>query len=347
MIRDAIAIAVEGQDLTAELACGAMQDIMSGEASPAQIAAFLTALRTKGETALELAGCARAMRAAVTPVRSQRSGLVDTCGTGGDGLGTFNISTAVAFVAAGMGLAVAKHGNRGVSSKCGSADVLEALGVRIDLGPEDVARCIDEAGIGFIFAPAYHPGTRHAMPVRRELGFRTLFNLIGPLCNPAGVQRQVVGTYSLQAAENLARAFALLETEHVLVVHGSDGLDEISPCAPTAVWEVRGLSVSGLTLEPASFGIQPIAHSSLTGGDAQHNAYLIEQILLGEAGPRADAVVINAAAVAYVGGAAPSVLEGVQIARQSISSGAAMEALQGLREVSNQPAHELSPELAR
>ena len=239
MITSAIKQLVEGRDLSGEEAHVAMMQVMSGDASPAQIAAFLVALRMKGETPDEIAGCARAMRAHVTPATPSHSDLVDTCGTGGDGSDTFNISTSAALVAAAAGAVIAKHGNRAVSSRCGSADVLEALGVRIDLAPADVAACIDEVGFGFLFAQAHHPAMRHAGPIRRELGIRSVFNLLGPLTNPAGARRQVVGVYSEALVVPIAQVLAKLGTEHALVVHGAGGLDELTPTGENLMAEVR------------------------------------------------------------------------------------------------------------
>ena len=239
MITSAIKQLVEGRDLSGEEAHVAMMQVMSGDASPAQIAAFLVALRMKGETPDEIAGCARAMRAHVTPATPTHSDLVDTCGTGGDGSDTFNISTSAALVAAAAGAVIAKHGNRAVSSRCGSADVLEALGVRIDLAPADVAACIDEVGFGFLFAQAHHPAMRHAGPIRRELGIRSVFNLLGPLTNPAGARRQVVGVYSEALVVPIAQVLAKLGTEHALVVHGAGGLDELTPTGENLMAEVR------------------------------------------------------------------------------------------------------------
>ncbi len=336
MIKESIALLVEGQDLTRDMARAAMDDIMSGSASEAQISAFLVAMRIKGESPAELAGCAESMRSAAIPVRPRRTDLVDTCGTGGDGGQTFNISTAVAFVAAGMGLGVAKHGNRSVSSRCGSADVLEALGVKVELKPEDVANCIDQTGIGFLFAPALHTSTRHAMPVRRELGLRTIFNLLGPLTNPAGVQRQLIGTYNVDAARRLAYASGLLRPEHVWVVNSEDGLDEISPCGPTHVFEVRGDRITEFSITPEEAGVERVLRAALAGNDAHYNATLIEELLLGATGPRLEAVVLNAAAVALISGRAASLAEGAELARDAVRSGRAFEALRGLRSLSQQ-----------
>ncbi|MCC7478015.1 anthranilate phosphoribosyltransferase [bacterium] len=341
MIKESIALLVEGQDLSRAMAQAAMDDIMSGRASEVQISAFLVAMRMKGESPAELAGCAESMRTAMQRVSPRRRDLVDTCGTGGDGGHTFNISTAVAFVAAGMGLGVAKHGNRSVSSRCGSADVLEALGVRIDLNPEEMASCIDEAGIGFLFAPTLHTSTRHAMPVRRELGLRTIFNLLGPLTNPAGVSRQLIGTYSVDVARKLAYSAGLLNPEHVWVVSSEDGLDELSPCGVTHVFEVRGDRITEFDVHPQDAGLRPISHASLSGGDAQYNAALIEDILLGQGGERSEAVVLNAAAVGLIAGLAPDLRTGAGLAREALASGKAYEALRQLRVLSQRRMQEV------
>ena len=305
MITSAIKQLVEGRDLSGEEAHVAMMQVMSGDASPAQISAFLVALRMKGETPDEIAGCARAMRAHVTPASPSHSNLVDTCGTGGDGSDTFNISTSAALVAAAAGAIIAKHGNRAVSSRCGSADVLEALGVRIDLAPTDVAACIDEVGFGFLFAQAHHPAMRHAGPIRRELGIRSVFNLLGPLTNPAGARRQVVGVYSEALVVPIAQVLSKLGTEHALVVHGAGGLDELTPTGENLMAEVRNGSVSTSTLDPAPLSTGPVPGTPddlRCGGDPAQNAAVILTVFDGERGPRRDAVILNAAAALLVGG---------------------------------------------
>lgn len=309
--------------------------IMSGEWTPAQMGAFLAALRTKGESIEEITGAARAMRRFATPVAYSRP-LVDSCGTGGDRSGTFNISTAAALIAAGAGVAVAKHGNRAMSGKVGGADVLEALGVKLELTPGAVVRCLDAAGIAFLYAPAFHPAMRHAGAVRRELGVRTIFNLLGPLANPAGATRQVLGVFAEQWLEPLAAALGKLGSERAFVVHGTDGLDEISVCAPTRVAELRDGKVHSYQISPADFGVEEYAADQLRGGDADANAAILRSIVMGRATPAQTAVaLVNAAAVVWIGGAANSLLQGMELARTAVASGAAMRSLQKLIEASN------------
>jgi anthranilate phosphoribosyltransferase len=262
--------------------------------------------------------------------------VVDTCGTGGDGAHTINISTAAAFVVAADGAIVAKHGNRSISSKCGSADVLEALGVAIDIGPAGVERCFEAAGIGFMFAPAHHPAMKHVMPVRRSLGIRTAFNLLGPMTNPAGVRRQVIGVYSPHVGRLMAEALGELGSLHVLVVHG-DGLDELTLAGPTTIWELKDGTVSEWTTTPEELGVPSAPVAALKGGDAAQNAAALESILAGEPGPRGDAVAINAGAGLYVAGITGSLRAGVDRARQLLSTGAAMENLNALRQASHEP----------
>jgi anthranilate phosphoribosyltransferase len=333
VITSAIKQLVEGRDLSGEEAHVAMMQVMSGDASPAQIAAFLVALRMKGETPDEIAGCARAMRAHVTPATPTHSDLVDTCGTGGDGSDTFNISTSAALVAAAAGAVIAKHGNRAVSSRCGSADVLEALGVRIDLAPADVAACIDEVGFGFLFAQAHHPAMRHAGPIRRELGIRSVFNLLGPLTNPAGARRQVVGVYSEALVVPIAQVLSKLGTEHALVVHGAGGLDELTPTGENLMAEVRNGSVTTSTLDPAPLSTGPVPGSPddlRCGGDPAQNAAVILTVFDGERGPRRDAVILNAAAALLVGGVVDDWEAGIDRAVDTIDSGAAQAKLDEL-----------------
>jgi anthranilate phosphoribosyltransferase len=333
VITEAIKTLVEGHDLSGEETHIAMMQVMSGDASPTQISAFVVALRMKGETPDEIAGCARAMRAHVTPARPSRPDLVDTCGTGGDGLNTFNISTSAALVAAAAGATVAKHGNRAMSSRTGSADVLEALGVRIDLRPEDVAECIDTVGFGFLFAQAHHPAMRHVGPVRRELGIRTVFNLLGPLTNPAGARRQVLGVYAEALVEPIAQVLAKLGAEHAMVVHGAGGLDELTPTGENLVSEVRGGEVRTYTLDPSplSTGPGPGSPDDLRcGGDPAQNAAVILTVFDGERGPRRDAVILNAAAALVVGGVVAEMEPGIDLAVETIDSGAALAKLQEL-----------------
>jgi anthranilate phosphoribosyltransferase len=305
--------------------------VMRGEADPAQIAGLLVALRAKGETVDELVGAARAMRAHVVEVRPARDDLVDTAGTGGDGSGTFNISTTAALVAAACGCAVAKHGNRAASSRSGSADVLEALGVPIALTPEQAARMIELHGFGYLHAPDHHPAMRHAGPVRRSLGVRTVFNLLGPLTNPAGARRQLIGVYAPQWVEPMAHALAELGCEHGMVVHGQPGIDELSPCGATTVATVVGGVVTMSELDARDLGIELCALSDLAGGDPQRNAEIALAVLGGEAGPAADATALNAAAAIVVAGRAADLGEGLEQAREALRSGAAMATLSALR----------------
>ena len=333
MITDAIRALVEGRDLSAEEAHIAMMQVMSGDASQAQIAAFMVALRVKGETPDEIAGCARAMRAHATPARPTRPDLVDTCGTGGDGMNTFNISTSAALVAAAAGATVAKHGNRAMSSKRGSADVLEALGVRIDLRPEDVAACIDEVGFGFLFAQAHHPAMRHVGPVRRELGIRSVFNLLGPLTNPAGAQRQVLGVYArtLGRADRAGAGKARHRARDGGARRRRPG--RADPDRRELVSEVRDGDVRTYTLDPRplSTGAGPGSPDDLCcGGDPAQNAAVILTVFDGEKGPRRDAVILNAAAALTVGGVVPEIEQGIELAVATIDSGAALAKLDEL-----------------
>lgn len=337
VITDAIDALASRRDLTSEQAAAVLERIMAGEASEPQIAAFLIGLRAKGETEDELAGLATAMRALATPVRPRRQDLVDTAGTGG-GRTTFNISTTAALIAAGAGCAVAKHGNRSATGLSGSADVLEALGARLDLAPGEVARAIDEAGFGFMFAPAHHAATRYVVPVRRALGVRTIFNLLGPLTNPAGARRQVVGVADPDALELVAGALARLDTERALVVSSSDGLDELSTSGPTHVVEVEGESLRRYVVEPADAGLAEATFDALAGGTPAQNAAIVRSILAGEPGPRADIALLNAGAAIYVAGRAGSIAEGVEAARAAVSEGAAERALEAYLAFSSQNA---------
>jgi len=329
-IREAIGRVVAGQDLSEAEAEAVMGQIMAGEATPAQIGAFLTALRLKGETVAEITGCARAMRAHATPVHPQRQDLVDTCGTGGDRTGTFNISTTAAFVVAGAGLGVAKHGNRSVSSRSGSADVLEALGVNLELTPEQVARCIDQVGIGFLFAPHLHPAMKHAIGPRREMGVRTIFNILGPLTNPAGAQRQLMGVYDPNLTSVLAQVLGGLGVQTAFVVHGADGLDELSTTGINRVSYLREGWVKDFSLDPAELGLPEARVKDLRGGTAEENAEITRAVLSGEQGPRRDVVLLNAAAALVVGGGVENMEEGLKRAAEAIDSGAALEKLEAL-----------------
>jgi anthranilate phosphoribosyltransferase len=328
MIQQAIARLLDEHDLDRDEARGVMNEIMSGDATPAQIAGFLVALRAKGETVSEIAGCAEAMRDHVVPVRPERDDLVDTAGTGGDGAGTLNISTAAGIVAAAAGAAVAKHGNRAVSSASGSADVIEALGFQLEIPPERIARSIDLHGFGFMFAPMHHPAMKHAAPVRRELGTRTVFNLIGPLTNPAGAQAHVMGVPSPELARTIADVLALLGATRAFVVHGYGAVDEFSSAGPNLVFEVVGDDVRERTVDPSELGIEPCEPAALSGGEPAANADAIRRILEGERSGRSDAVLLNASAALVAGGAAADLAEGLELARSAIASGAAAETLE-------------------
>jgi anthranilate phosphoribosyltransferase len=338
MIQAAIAELMDGRDLTQDGARDVMRSIMDGEATPGQIGAFLVALRIKGETADEIAGCAEAMREHVLVVRPARTDLVDTAGTGGDGARTFNISTAAALVAAAAGAGVAKHGNRAVSSSSGSADVLEALGFNLELAPETIARSIDELGFGFLFAPTHHPAMRHAAPVRRELATRTVFNVLGPLTNPAGARAQVVGVYAAELVPTIAEVLARLDAERAFVVHGAAGVDELSPAGPNLVCEVADGQVRRREIDPLDLGIERCAPEELGGGDPAENAETIRRIFAGADGGKRDAVLLNAAGAIAAGGLARDLGEGVGLAREAIDSGAAGERLEALIAFSQEPA---------
>lgn len=323
----------ERLDLSRAEAASAMRAIMEGNASTAQIGAFLIALKIKGEHVEELAGFVEVMREFSLKVRLEDPGAVDLCGTGGDARGTFNISTVASFVVAGTGVTVAKHGNRSISSACGSADVLRELGVNIELSPGLVEACINEVGIGFLFAPLFHPAMRHAAAARAELGTKTCFNMLGPLTNPAGVRRQLVGVYSLPAAALVASVFAIFEPESVMVVHSSDGLDEISLDAPTTAYHVTGAAAGAArTIPPESFGLPRSSARRLGGGDAAENARIALAILGGALGPERDVVLANAAAAIQIAGRAASLAEAVSIASESVDSGRARAKLDALRE---------------
>ncbi len=335
MIQDVIQTLIAGTDLDRKTAAGVMNQIMSGEATDAQIGAFLIALRCKGETVDEIAGFAEVMREKATRISGGKGTLVDTCGTGGDGSGSFNISTTVAFVAAGAGLSVAKHGNRAMSSRCGSADVLQALGVNVEAGPEKVGECLDEAGIGFLFAPMLHGAMKHAIGPRKEIGTRTVFNILGPLTNPAGARRQLIGVFDGSLTEKLAGVLKALGSERAFVVHGSDGLDEITLTGSSTVTELNGGEIGTSEISPADFGFDTAPASALAGGDAEENAKILSAVLGGAEGPQKDVVVMNAAAAIAAGGAADGIRDGAAMAEESIASGKAAQALEKLRQVSN------------
>ena len=341
IITAAVRALVDRRDLTRLEAAAAMEAIMSGAATNAQIAAFLTALRMKGETVEELIGFAQVMREKVVKVRpragdvvgatgTDREMLIDTCGTGGDASGTFNVSTATAFVVAGAGLRVAKHGNRSVSSLCGSADVVETLGIDIELSPAQVASCIDEVGIGFLYAPLLHTAMKHVMATRREMGVRTVFNMLGPLTNPAGANAQVIGVYAASLTDPLARVLAELGTLRAFVVHGADGLDEISNTGESHISEVHEGVVRSSTVRPEDFGMPRAAIRDLQGGDREENARIIRQVLGGETGPRRDIVLMNAAAALVVGNKAEDLKEGVALAAAAIDERSAAGKLEDL-----------------
>ena len=351
IIAEAVRALVVRRDLSRIEAAAAMEAIMSGAATNAQIAAFLTALRMKGETVEELIGFAQVMRQKAVKVRTRasevvgatgtdREMLIDTAGTGGDASGTFNVSTATAFVVAGAGLKVAKHGNRSVSSLCGSADVVETLGINIELSAGKVALCVDEVGIGFLYAPLLHTAMKHVMAARREMGIRTVFNMLGPLTNPAGANAQVIGVYSDALTEPLARALAELGTLRAFVVHGDDGLDEISNTGPSHISEVHEGVVRSSTVRPEDFGLPRASLRDLRGGDREENAEIVRRVLAAEAGPRRDIVLMNAAAAIVVGGKAHDFKEGVALAAHSIDSGAAAAKLANLIALSQRLANE-------
>jgi anthranilate phosphoribosyltransferase len=330
VIQQALAGLLEGRDLSREDARAIMGSIMSGEATPAQIAGFLIALRAKGETADEIAGCAEAMREHALPVRPRRDDLVDTAGTGGDGAKTINISTAAALVAAAAGAGVAKHGNRAVSSASGSADVLEALGFRLELPAERIAQSIDELGFGFLFAPTHHPAMRHAAPVRRELAARTVFNVLGPLTNPAGARAQVVGVYAPELVRTIAEVLAQLGASRAFVVHGAGGIDELSPAGPNFVCEVVDGSVRARNIDPLEFGLERCDTGELRGGSPDENASAIRAVFAGEDGGRRSAILLNAAGAIAAGGHAEDLREGLELARRAVDSGAARDRLEQL-----------------
>ncbi len=331
MIQQALQLVLDGRDLSREQTREVMGEIMAGEATPAQIGGFLVALRAKGETADEIAGCAEAMRAHVLSVRPRRDDLVDTAGTGGDGARTINISTAAALVAAAAGAAVAKHGNRAVSSACGSADVLEALGFSLEQEPDRIAQSIDELGFGFLFAPSHHPAMRHAAPVRKELATRTVFNVLGPLTNPAGARAQVVGVYSPDLVRTIAEVLATLGARRAFVVHGAGGIDELSPVGPNLVAEVVDGRVRERTLDPETeLGVPRCGVDELRGGTPAENATAVRDVFAGADGGRRSAILLNAAGAIAAAGHAEDLREGLAIARETVDSGAAAGRLEQL-----------------
>ena len=329
MIKEAITALISGRSLTTEEAGLVMEEIMQDEVTPAQFGAFVTALRMKGETAGEIAGLAGVMRAKAVQVKIADP-VIDIVGTGGDGLHTFNISTAAAFVAAGAGLKVAKHGNRAMSSQCGSADVLEALGVRIDLNAEQVKKCIQEVGIGFMFAPMFHPAMKYAASPRREIGIRTVFNILGPLTNPAGARAQVVGVADVTLVEKLTLVLKSLGCYHALVVHGEDGLDEITISGKTHVCELKDAHIENYSIGPEDFGLSRASLDSLRGGTAGENAALLRSIFTSVSGPQQDVVLMNAAAGLLAGDRVETLQQGVILAKEVIDSGQALAKLERL-----------------
>jgi anthranilate phosphoribosyltransferase len=335
VIQNALARLLDGEDLTREESRRVMDSIMSGEATPAQIGGFLVALRLKGETADEIAGAAEAMRDHVIPVKPARDDLVDTAGTGGDGGKTFNISTAAALLAAAAGAGVAKHGNRSVSSQSGSADVLEHLGFDLDLAPERIAASIDSLGFGFMFAPTHHPAMKHAGPVRRELAARTVFNVLGPLTNPAGARAQVVGVYSPLLVPVIADVLARLGARRAFVVHGAGGIDELSPAGPNLVCEVVDGDVRSREIDPLDLGIERCDPEELRGGTAEENAGHIRDVFAGGNGGRRSAILLNAAGAIAAGGHAADLREGLEAAKEALDTGAAAERLDQLIAFSN------------
>ena len=336
MIREATQKLIEGLTLTRDEAYTSLCDIMSGTATDAQIGAFLTALRILGETPDVIAGAAQAMREKATPVKSPADITVDIVGTGGDCANTFNISTASAFVVAGAGVTVAKHGNRSVSSQCGAANVLDALGVSLTATVESMERCLNEAGIAFLFAPALHPAMKYAIGPRKELGVRTLFNILGPISNPASAQYGVIGVFSAKLAAELAEALSKLNMKHLFVVSGDDGLDEITTTTTTQAWEVKNGSVSHFVLNPEELGLPLAKPEDLVGGEPDENAEIIRALFAGEKGPKRDILLLNSAAALVTAGKAADLKEGLKIAAESIDSGAAAAKLKQLTELTQQ-----------
>lgn len=334
-IKEAISKVVKGTDLTEVEMVSVMNEIMTGKASPAQIGSFLTALRLKGETVPEITGAARVMRDKATRVEAPDGNVIDTCGTGGDESMTFNISTASAFVAAGAGVVVAKHGNRSVSSKSGSADVLRSLGVNIEAKVTRVEECLKEIGIGFLFAPMLHNAMKYAAPVRREIGLRTIFNILGPLTNPAGATRQLLGVYDPALTDLLAMVLENLGTTHAFIVRGEDGLDEITLTAETKVTELKDGAIRTYHIKPEDFGFERCSPGDLRGGGPDENAGIILDVFNGRKGPCRDIVLLNSAAAITVGGKAGSMKEGIAIAHGVIDSGGALEKLEKLKEITN------------
>lgn len=334
MIKDAINLLVKGKDLSEEEMTGSMRDIMEGQATDAQIASFLTALRIKGETVQEITGAVKVMREKATKIKAPEY-TVDTCGTGGDMSNTFNISTTSAFIVAACGVPVAKHGNRSVSSRSGSADVLEALGVKIDLEPEKVEKCLEATGFGFMFAPLFHPAMKYAIGARKEMGIRTIFNILGPLTNPAKAERQVIGVFSDALTKPLAEVLANLGAKHAFVVHGEDGLDEITNTDKTKISELKNKGIDTYFIAPEDLGFKRAEKQDLLGGTAEENAKITIDILKGKTGPKRDIVIMNAAAALITGDKAKSFVEAAEKASKAIDSGAALKKLEEVKVASN------------
>ncbi|MEX1138760.1 MAG: anthranilate phosphoribosyltransferase [Bacteroidota bacterium] len=335
MLKEAVAKLAEGRDLTQDEALASMNEIMGGGAPEGLMAGFLVGLRLKGETPEEIAGCALSMRRNATMIQSERPDVIDTCGTGGDSSGTFNVSTTAAIVASAAGVPVAKHGNKAVSSACGSADVLRSLGVNIELEPDQAAKVLNEIGITFLFAPRFHGAMKYAAEIRKQLGIRTVFNILGPLTNPAGAKRQVIGVFSPRLTQTMAAVLQILKCEHALVVHGEGGFDEFSTMGDSIVSELRSGSIRNYSMNVSETGLPTGKREEVSGGDPNANAALIRTILDGVSGAPADLVLLNAGAAVYVGGKAVSVREGVSVARDTILSGLAKQKLQDWIEASN------------
>ncbi|KPK42601.1 MAG: anthranilate phosphoribosyltransferase [Omnitrophica WOR_2 bacterium SM23_29] len=335
MIKEVIAKLVKGADLSQKEVESAMEEIMTGGALPTQIASFLTAMRMKGETIDEIAGAASIMRKHATKIVTKHPYVLDTCGTGGDEAHTFNVSTVAAFVVAGAGIPVAKHGNRCVSSKCGSADLLKAIGVNIEISPEKVSECIDEVGIGFLFAPLLHKAMQYAIGPRREIGIRTIFNILGPMTNPAGATHQLLGVYNDELVEPIAKALGKLGSRHALVVHGLDGLDEVTTTDETSVSELKDGNVKNFKISPTDFGIKKTTLKALQGGEHDYNIKIMTNILNGIEGPQYDIVVLNAGCAIYAADVAEDIGEGIELAKKSITSKSALKKLEQLKEFTN------------
>ncbi len=335
MIQDVLKKLSNKQDLTRAEAYDAMNEIMSGQATDAQIAAFLMGLRLKGETVGEITGCAQVMREKAVRIRTKHQVVIDTCGTGGDASGTFNISTTAAIIASAAGAAVAKHGNRAVSSKCGSADVLKALGINIEITPEKAAQTLDEVGITFLFAPTLHGAMKHAASVRKELGVRTIFNILGPLTNPAGAQRQVLGVFSSALTETMANVLKELGAQHALVVHGDGGLDELSTLGTTRISEMKDGQIRTYTLDVRELGLPVVTQTSVQGGDIQENVAILLGVLEGKRSPARDIALLNAGAALYIAARASTLNEGIRMAAEVVDSGAALRKLNEWKDASN------------